>query len=155
MATPLVEAGFTTHSRLNLSKVFSTTLFHFIRFLVIHSILFYPLLHFSYREGSHRRFTVLNFFNVLPHIQKCSGLFSEVPQPTMPTIIHSSIKSEPEEKHPAHNQQTNVYISKDEAPKLPNPEKIVIPISSLFPERSGHVSKPSHFIHEEQETKGK
>ncbi|XP_022784961.1 uncharacterized protein LOC111325423 [Stylophora pistillata] len=81
---------------------------------------------------------------------------SEVPRPTMPTTIHSSIKSEPDEKQPVHSQQTNVYVSKDEAPKLLNPEKIVIPISSLFSERADHENKPSHSIHEidgEQETR--
>ena len=110
----------------------------------------------SYPEGSYGRFTVPNF--VLSHIQRCSGLFAEVPRPTMPTTIHSSIKSEPDEKHPVHSQQTNVYVSKDEAPKLLNPEKIVIPISSLFSERADHENKPSHSIHEidgEQETRGR
>ena len=81
----------------------------------------------------------------------------------MATVFHPSVKLEPQEEHPVHNQQTTVYVAKDLATKLPSPEslhgpeKIVIPISSLYPEGQRRVRKPSHTIHEvdgEQETKG-
>lgn len=106
-------------------------------------------------------FNVLNF--ILPHIHNASRLVLEVPKPTMATISHSSVKPEPQEEHPVHNQQTTVYVAKDLATKLPSsepqhgPEKIVIPISSLYREGQRRVRKPSHTIHEvdgEQETKG-
>lgn len=89
---------------------------------------------------------------------------SEVPRPTTAAIFPPPTKlPEPHDQRPVHNQQhTTVYVAKDlgTTPLTPmpqnGPEKIVIPISSLYPGGAGSVTTPSASMRERvhQETKG-
>lgn len=72
--------------------------------------------------------------------------------------------TEPHEQHPVHSQQqTTVYVAKDlgTPPQSPlpqyGPERIVIPISSLYSGGAARVSTHSASVHEvvdHQEAKG-
>lgn len=88
----------------------------------------------------------------------------EHPFPTMPTLLHPPKAVTPHNSDEIHNQeQTTVYIDKDvtSTPKIPaplyGPEKIVIPISSLYPGAEHVRTHPAsiHEVHYEQEPKGK
>jgi len=82
----------------------------------------------------------------------------------MPTLLNPPREDTPANQHPVHSQQqTTVYIGKDvtATPKIPvpqyTPEKIVIPISSLFPgeaRRAGTLSTAVNTVEDGQETKG-
>jgi len=84
----------------------------------------------------------------------------------MPTFLRPQIAKEvtPANQHPVHSQQqTTVYIGKDvtATPKIPVPqytsEKIVIPISSLFPGAVRGVNTHStsvNAVEDGPETKG-
>ena len=74
--------------------------------------------------------------------------------------IFPPLTKEPESQvqHPVQSQQqTTVYVSKDlgKTPQTPmpqyGPDKIVIPISSLYPGGASRVSTPSTTVHEEVE----
>ena len=87
---------------------------------------------------------------------------SEFPPPKEPAIFPN--EPQPHTRHPVHSQQqTTVYVAKDPGtpPQNPvpqyGPDKIVIPISSLYPGGASSVSIPSSSQHGEvdrQETKG-
>lgn len=88
-----------------------------------------------------------------------------MPKPTAAAIFPPPTKEpEPRVQHPVQSQQqTTVYVAKDlgKTPQTPvpqyGPNKIVIPISSLYPEGASRVSTPSTTVHEEvehQEAKG-
>ena len=90
---------------------------------------------------------------------------SEIPKPATTAAIFPTPTKEPgpQVQRPVHSQQTTVYVAKDlgTAPQTPvpqyGPEKIVIPISSLYPGGARPVSTPSASIHEEanhQEIRG-
>lgn len=74
----------------------------------------------------------------------------EHPLPTMPTIIHPQKEVTPLPQDTIHSQQqTTVYVGKDmtATPQIPatqyGPEKIVIPVSSLYSGGARRVSAHS------------
>lgn len=99
------------------------------------------------------------------HLGICFSPVSEL-LPPKASAIFPNPSNEPElhAQHPVHGQQqTTVYVTKDLGTPPPNPvpqygpDKIVIPISSLYPGGASSVSIPSSSQHVEvgrQETKG-
>lgn len=83
----------------------------------------------------------------------------------MPTFLHPSKEITPHHQYPIHSQQqTTVYVGKDvtatpenSAPQY-RPQKIVIPIPSLYPGEARRVSTHPASMHEadtdDEQTKG-